>query len=469
MDTYTSSMTPEPSSLSQYLTAESTTIELKETLDIAKPKHWLKTISAFANTRGGTLIVGITDTKELVGVPSIHQTTAKIAELINACIQPSPRYQLTACRENNKDYLIIRIGDGPATPYYYTSSGTRIAYIRAGDQSIIAPPHILNSLILKGQNKTFDALPCPYTLSDTSFTLLEATYKNITHNTFIRDRDLHSFGLVLPDGQLTFAGALLCDQPLLPQSRIFCTRWKKLTKGNIGEDAQDDKEYQGNILTLLENAEAFIKNNSKNSWGIEGMLRTERNDYPNAAVREALINAIIHRDYQILGSEIHLDIYENRLEISSPGGMIDGSTIQSQNIMNVPSIRRNQIISDIFGRLHLMERRGSGLARIIQCYRNSRLQPEFYSDASVFKVTLPNCNYTSIPLLTTEYTIDLNQKTVLNLLASNPKMTGRQLSAHLHLSDRQIRRIITELKHAGLIQRIGSAKSGEWKITPPKE
>lgn len=177
------------------------------------------------------------------------------------------------------------------------------------------------------------------------------------------------------------------------QSRIFCTRWKGLVKSSTFEDALDDKEYNGNIIYLLENAENFIKTHSKISWKIKGMKRIETEDYPLRALREAIVNAIIHRDYQIIGSEIHIDIYDNRLEITSPGGMIDGSFIQDLDITKISSIRRNRVISDIFSRLHLMERRGSGLTRIIESYSDNDIKPTFNSDVSSFKVTFPNKSY----------------------------------------------------------------------------
>ena len=119
-------------------------------------------------------------------------------------------------------------------------------------------------------------------------------------------------------------------------------------------------------------------------------MREEKTDYPREAVREALVNAIIHRDYQIIGSEIHVDMYDDRLEISSPGGMITGSKVQDLDLMKIPSIRRNNVISDLFSRLHLMERRGSGITRILRTYENFEKKPIFFSDSTQFLVVLPN-------------------------------------------------------------------------------
>lgn len=377
--------------ISEYNLIESTMIEYKENLEERRPKSWLKTVSAFANTKGGTILFGIRNSdKELIGIENASEISSKISEFINAKIQPAPRYEVNPIRENDKQFIELKVADGPSVPYYYVSDGNKIAYVRTGDESVEAAPHVLNALILKGQNNTFDALPSPFKMEDLSFTLLEATLKKEIGMTLKREADLISIGLLDINKNVTYAGVLFSDQGMLRQSRIFCTRWKGNEKGSIDGDALDDKEYTGSIIALLDNAETFIKNNSKNQWTIKGMMREEKTDYPREAVREALVNAIIHRDYQIIGSEIHVDMYDNRLEISSPGGMITGSKVQDLDLMKIPSIRRNNVISDLFSRLHLMERRGSGITRILRTYENFEKKPIFFSDSTQFLVLLPN-------------------------------------------------------------------------------
>lgn len=263
--------------------------------------------------------------------------------------------------------------------------------MRHGDQSEEATSRELNELILQGMNQTFDALPSSYRVGDVSFTLLAATFKNLKKEDFDLEKDLPSAGLVTDDGQITNGGLLLCDQGVLKQSRIFCTRWKGNYKGSIEEDALDDKEFQGaSLITLLQNAEDFVRNNSKNPWSIRGMTREERSDYPYKAVREVPVNALIHRNYQILGSEIHVEVFDDRLEITSPGGMMNGRRVQDMDIRHIPSMRRNQVISDVFSRLGFMERRGSGIDRILNSYVEVAQKPTFYSDSDFFIVTLPN-------------------------------------------------------------------------------
>jgi ATP-dependent DNA helicase RecG len=182
----------------------------------------------------------------------------------------------------------------------------------------------------------------------------------------------------------------------LLQSRVFCTRWNGKSKGKRTVDAIDDKEYIGNLITLLKEGISFVKNNSQKSWKIQGANRVEYIDYPEDAVREALVNALIHRDYNIVGSEIHIDIYDDRMEIVSPGGMYDGKNIQEVDFNRIASIRRNPILADIFNRLDFMERRGSGLKRIIEAFEDEKLV-EFYSNQSNFFVVMRRQTFNNEP------------------------------------------------------------------------
>ena len=371
---------------------EASHVDCKEQLEEKKPRSWLKSISAFANTRGGHLIFGVKNEPRVVlGLDDPQRTISKITEIIKVRIDPAPRYQVRQVEIEGKLCVDLEVQNGPAYPYYYAADGVHIAYVRRGDQSEEATTRELNELILRGMNQTYDALPSSYRVGDVSFTLLAATFKNLKKETFDLTKDLPSAGLVSDDGQITNGGLLLCDQGVLRQSRIFCTRWKGDRKGNLDEDALDDKEFQGaSLITLLQNAEDFVRNNSKNPWSIRGMTREERSDYPYKAVREVLVNALIHRDYQILGSEIHVEVFDDRLEITSPGGMMNGRRVQDMDIRHIPSMRRNQVISDVFSRLGFMERRGSGIDRILNSYVEVAQKPTFYSDSDFFIVTLPN-------------------------------------------------------------------------------
>ena len=184
----------------------------------------------------------------------------------------------------------------------------------------------------------------------------------------------------------------------IKHSRLFCTRWNGLDKTGGIIDALDSAEYTGSLIILLNEGIGFIRRNMKTRWKKTDDSRIEMPDYCERSVFESLVNALIHRDYLILGSEVHIDIYDDRLTITSPGGMVDGSRIQDRNLYSVSSTRRNPILADVFGILGYMERQGSGFRKIRETYHaayhyRDGLEPEFYSDKNSFQVTLFNLNY----------------------------------------------------------------------------
>ena len=171
-----------------------------------------------------------------------------------------------------------------------------------------------------------------------------------------------------------------------------------MEKGSIFDDALDDKEYEGNLIYLLKSGSEFIRNNSKVRFVKEAQYRVDKPDYAERAVTEALVNALIHRDYIVLGSEIHIDMFDDRVEITSPGGMFGGGSIQEYDIYSIRSMRRNPVIADLFHRMKYMERRGSGLRKIVSETEKlpgytEAYKPEFSSTATDFRVILKNVIY----------------------------------------------------------------------------
>ena len=133
-------------------------------------------------------------------------------------------------------------------------------------------------------------------------------------------------------------------------------------------DALDDKEYTGSLVTLLQDGTDFVRNNSKKAWRKVGDGRIEMPDYPDLAVLEGVVNALIHRNYMEIGSEVHIDMFDDRIEIYSPGGMVSEISLEGKDLLKIPSKLRNPILADIFSRLKYMERRGSGFKKTLADY-----------------------------------------------------------------------------------------------------
>ena len=380
------------------LIGEATEYDKKLALEEKKPKSWCKSVSAFANTFGGALIFGITNEGMVVGLENPEGDAEKISETIKTRLDPIPEFKLRFHKtEDGKVLVILDVYKGDETPYYYSGDGVLEAYVRVGNESVKATATELKRLVLRGKNTSYDSQNSTYKVEDYAFSKLKERYKKWTGNSF-DDKDLISFGLVNEQGDLTNAGALLADESPIRCSRLFCTRWNGLNKSGGAVDALDDAEYSGSVISLIENGEAFIKRNCKMKWRKTANSREEMPEYVERSYHEALVNALAHRDYLVNGSEVHIDIYDDRMEIYSPGGMPDGSMIQDRDPLTVPSTRRNPVLADVFNRLGYMERKGSGFGKIISGYEfqinyNESKKPSFRSDRYQFTVVMPNLNY----------------------------------------------------------------------------
>ena len=365
-------------------------------------------------------------------------------------------------------------------------------------ESVVADRIQLKGLVMKGSGRTYDCLPSSFRFEDMAFTKLKSVHYKRLQRSF-EDSEFTSWGIVDENGNLTNAGALLADESPMRQSRIFCTRWNGLSMTSGLGEAIDDVELEGCVIGQLQDAVSFVRNNSHKKWWKENDHREELPDYPDRAVTETIANAIIHRDYMQMGSEVHIDMYDDRLEVYSPGGMMDGRLIQQLNPMTVPSKRRNPLLADFFSRLGLMERRGSGMKKIIDAYKQYEHlvdfhMPEFSSNASEFHVTLWNLNFDDriigeitsdgIPLIEeirkgnevvftkefikepAEFTKEFIKasRQIYKLISMNPHISTAKMAESMGLSTRQVLKYIKRLQELHKVARIGGRKAGEWKI-----
>lgn len=481
------------------LIGEATAYDKKQQLEVKRPKSWLKSVSAFANGEGGTLVFGISDDDQVIGLADAESDAERISEEIKTKLDPVPAVNLEFKEVDGKKLVLLHVHKGQETPYYYIGDKQRLAFVRIGNESVVADRLKLKELVLRGAGRTYDSIPSPYKFEDMSFSRLKSVHYKRLGMSF-NDSDFESWGIIDDDGKLTYAGALLADDSPIRHSRIFCTRWNGLDMTSGLGEAQDDAELEGSVVGQLQDAVAFVRNNSHKRWWKEAEYREELPDYPERAVTEVICNAIIHRDYLELGSEIHIDMYDDRMEVYSPGGMFSGKLIQQMNPLAVPSKRRNPLLADFFNRLKLMERRGSGMKKIIGAYKRFEgikgyRAPEFRSDATEFHVTLWNLNYdesvieeispTETPLIIQEFDgedkalfvkefvkdppqfakefVKASRK-IYKLISQNPHISAAQIAESIGLSPRQVQKYMKRLQDLDKIVRVGGRKTGEWKI-----
>ena len=270
---------------------------------------------------------------------------------------------------------------------------------------------------------------------------------------------------VTDDGYLTNAGVLFADDCWLNQSRLYCTRWDGLEKN----DAINDAEFKGNILLLLREAMAFAKANTRKGWEKLPDGRKNKPEYAERAVLEACVNHLIHRDYTVMGGEVHLDIYDDWLALTSPGGMYSGQMVQDVPMEDISSLRRNPVLADVMAQLDYMEKRGSGLKKI--CYATRELEnykegtdPIFKSSVSQFMTVIYSMEYeegengTLSGIL--NGTLNSKQKDVLAFITTTPGVQAQEIIERLSIPRDTLNKILKVLTDRDLIARRGSKKTG---------
>ena len=488
------------------LIAECSAYDFKEMLERKKVKSWLKSVSAFANTEGGSLFYGVNDDGVIVGLENPQSDADFIIETIKARLDPVPEIQLIPIEHEGHSLLEVKVKAGTLTPYYYYQDGTRTAYVRVGNESVECNSQQLLSLVLKGTHMTWDSLPTQVDASKHSFIILASTFREQTHQEW-NDKYLESFGLVTSDGKLTNAGLLFVDNCTVFQSRIFCTRWTGLYK----DDAISSVEHRANLVLLLKYGMDFIKNYTMSGWVKMPNYRLNLPDYSDRAIFEGLVNHLIHRDYTVMGGEVHIDIYDDRVELVSPGAMLDGTQIiQDRDIYKVPSMRRNPVIADMFTQLDYMEKRGSGLRKMRELTEKlpnflPDKEPQYQTEAISFYTPFYNLNWGEngrIPIeevanrvnsslkncsldeessvktfgdlqnsLVKQKRLGRTAQSILDLVISDGSISQDKMAEKIGVSKRAIEMQIANLKAKGLLVREGADHGGYWRtvINPKAE
>ena len=447
------------------LISECTAYDFKIMLEEKRPKSWLKSVSAFANGLGGSLFIGVDNDGIVKGLDDIQRVCETISNKIRDYMDPLPEVEMIPHKtDEGMNVLQLKVNAGNYTPYYYVGDGQRVAFVRIGDESVPATAEHMVRLVLKGSNKTYDSLITDYRKDDNSFIILANEFKKRTEQDW-NTKYLLSFGLVTSKGYLTNAGALFSDDCPLWQSRLYCTRWD----GKDKSDAINDAEFTGNIIMLLRESMNFVKSNTRRGWEKLPTGRKNKPEYAERAVLEAMVNHFIHRDYTVMGGEVHLDIYDDRLTVTSPGGMCNGTLIQNLDIANVSSERRNPILANVMAQLDYMEKRGSGLIRIcnetkaLDGYQEA-LSPKFNSTPAQFQTIIYATADTTNVGDVSEMRLTGRQRKILRLINESPTITGKKMSEILSVSQRTIERDLSVLQKLDVLKREGKDNDGVWIV-----
>lgn len=480
-------------------------LEFKQ--EIPQKSDLAKTVVAFANDAGGAIYIGIRDKpREIIGVPEekLLITEEQISNSIQDNCVPPIIPEITFMQSENYYIIKVLVHKGSTPPYYIKRKGINEGvYIRVGSISRQASPEMIAELTRKRHNISFDSeLDFSKTydqLNIESFrkAFFETSKQELTENV------LHKLELIRNDQTTilpTNALILLSDDELknrlFPFAIIECARFK----GNDNSMFIDQKTITGNIITQSEEAYQFVlRHISQETTGYEGVYRIDKWEYPVLAIREAIRNAIIHRDYSLTGSDIKIAIYDDRIEITSPGKLL--SSIDYNDMESGQSEIRNKTLAPVFKMLGIIEKWGNGLRLInseLQSYRNIGLR---WTEPGVsFKVVFYKKTYTtnlakhklySSPEIRTEVSdvesylyggYSQNQKKtkksfpkepkalnnsakIIQLLRLNPKLSSAKIAGILgNITLDGVNYHLKKLSAKGKIKHNGPLKGGYWTI-----
>jgi len=407
-----------------------------------------KTIVAFANTAGGTIYIGINDDKSIIGLKNPDDTMLQITNAIRSSIKPDVTLFVNYKTEKRGKAAVIAITvqKGTACPYYLASKGIRPegVYVRQGTSSVPASETAILNMIKETDGEKYEDMRSLN--QDLTFAAAEQFFKieNVPFG-LNQQKTLH---LQTADGVYTNLGFLLSDQ---------CVHTTKLAvfEGIEKEVFKDRRKFSGSLLKQLEDVYTFLDMYNHNHGEVKGLYREDRRDYPEEALREALLNALVHRDYAFSSSTL-ISIFEDRIDFVSVGGLLKG--ISLDDIMLGLSAPRNINLANVFYRLHLIEAYGTGIRKIFRSYAHCAKMPELRASGNAFKITLPNRNTANYNAHINSPSLTVNEEKVIYLFDRQEEIVRKDVETALDVSQAMAVRILRSLTDKQTIRPVGGGK-----------
>ena len=430
---------------------EGKTLEFKR--DLSSPKPALRTIIAFANATGGTLLLGVEDkTRTVCGIKNPLNVEERLANLIADCIAPRvlPSIEIIPWR---KTYLIaVEVYPSAGKPHYLKENGvTNGTYVRVGSTNRRADATLIAELRRSAIHASYDEEPIPSIDSEAiDFRAASESFASIKR---LKRSDLSTLKIVTEyqgKNVPTNGGMVLFGRDrheYFPDAWIHCGKFSGVDKRKI----LDNLEVHSYLPTAVEEAIGFVQKHATKGIRINAVKHEAQWSIPLGAVREAIINAVVHADYSQRGSPIRVSLFDNRIEIENPGLLVSGLTIS--DIKLGISKLRNRVVGRVFKELGLIEQWGSGVQRMMASCEEMGLElPMFEELATHFRVTL-----STIPVKGMK--LDHTDMSIRELLAQRGPLSTRDIATHVGLTTRAVRDRLASLKKRGIVVVLGQGRN----------
>ena len=422
---------------------EGANVELKSVI----VEDMKKEIVAFANSEGGTLYIGINDQGEVIGVEDVDGVMLQASNMIRDAIKPDVTMFVNYAHEQieQKDIIKITVQKGTDSPYYIAKKGLRPegVYVRQGASSVPASDHAIRRMIKETDGDTFEVMRS----LNQDLTFRAATDEFKARDILFGESQMITLGILTAEKLYTNLGLLLSDQCV---HTIKAASFEGTTKSVF----KDRREFNGSLLQQMNDAYSFIEVYNKTRAEFLKLRRIDRRDYPEEAVREALLNSLVHREYAFSGSTL-INIFEDRIEFVSLGGLVNGLT--ENDILFGISQCRNEKLAAVFYRLKLIEAYGTGIQKIMDSYKDCIVKPKIDLSDNAFKIVLPNQNMV-IP------TQDVNDKerVILDLVFRKNVISRKDVEEVLAISQSMAGRIIKQLVDKAVLVSVGSGRNKKY-------
>jgi ATP-dependent DNA helicase RecG len=428
--------------------AEGKTLEFKR--ELSSPDGLLRTVVAFANTAGGTILVGVEDgTRNVKGVSDPMALEERVANMISDAIAPRLLPDLEVLSYRRTHVLAIQVWPSPTRPHHVARLGPeRGTYIRVGSTNRRADADLIGEMRRFARGDAFDEQPIPELDSGAiDFRLASESFAPVRR--FAR-RDLETLRLVVrhQDRLVPTVGGLL----LFGSERLsrFPDAWIQVGRfgGTDKSEIIDHLELTESLIHAIDTAVTFVEKHTMRGAAIGRIRRQESRGVPPAALREALVNAVAHADYSQRGAPIRLAIFDDRLEIENPGLLPFGLTLE--DLPRGVSKLRNRVIGRVFHALGLVEQWGSGAQRMIAACTDSGLGPPQWEEIGTrLRVTI-RTERVGLP------TLDVLDSAILDRLSRSEGLSTSAIAEHIGVSTRATRTRLIELVKRGLVREVGS-------------
>lgn len=357
---------------------ESETVELKSVVvdDIKKE------IIAFANCEGGKLYIGVQDDGTVVGLDDPDGAALQISNMVRDAVKPDLTMFLhyETLNEDGKQIVAIDVQRGTERPYYLARKGLRPegVFVRQGYSSVPASNTAIRRMIKETDGDHFEEMRS----LEQNLTFEAAKKEFSERNIRFGEAQMKTLGLMNHDGIYTNLGLLLSDQ---------CVHTIKAAafEGTTQNEFKDRREFSGSLFRQMNEVYDYIDFRNQTHSTFQKLRRIDRRDYPETAVREALLNSLVHREYSFRASTL-ISLYADRIEFTSIGGLVSGVTLK--DVMMGISVCRNVKLANVFYRLELIEAYGTGILKIMEAYSGTGKEPQIETSDNAFKITLPNLN-----------------------------------------------------------------------------